>query len=224
MQLLSDFVSLIFPRYCIGCHGSLIKGEDHICLYCQSNLAKTNSHLIKDNFIERKLLGKVNIDFAWSYVLFQQHGISQRILHHLKYKGAKELGFELGVKYGLEVSKSLFEPYDAIIPIPLHKRKLKSRGYNQSEMFANGLSKSLNIPVYSLIERSVNTTTQTSKTRAERFDNVNEIFALRGRIDNFTRVILVDDVITTGATIESCAKLLIDAGCKVGVICLATAK
>lgn len=188
-------------------------------------MAKTNSHKHEINFLERKFHGSCDLLFAYSYLYFQKSGIAQKVIHHIKYEGRDDLAIEMGKRYGLELKPyvSGFE-IEAIVPVPLHKKKLKIRGYNQSMKLAEGLSSSLEIPVIDGLNRNIETSTQTRKSRVQRWQNVESVFSLADHSVINKRVVLVDDVITTGATIESCAQFLINNGCEVGLISLASAK
>ncbi|QSE98150.1 ComF family protein [Fulvivirga lutea] len=225
MRILEDFISLFFPNFCLGCNRSLYKQERLVCAHCISEAAKTNTHLEHDNFIKRKFDGKIQVENAWSYFYFQKDGIAQNLIHHLKYENRPELGVELGKRYASVLKEviNLNKP-DYIVPVPLHFKKLKKRGYNQSAEFAKGLSQVLEIPYLNGLERKIATETQTAKSRMQRWENVNTIF---GVIDDSVvkkHILLVDDVITTGATIEACAQILIDAGCKVTIATLASVR
>lgn len=188
-------------------------------------MAKTNSHLEEENFIEKKFYGKVQIEKAWSFLYFQQHGIAQKVIHHLKYENCQEVGVILGRRYGLDIKENLAKlSLDYIVPVPLHFKKLKSRGYNQSEMFAKGISESLEIPLLDALKRNKPTQTQTSKTRIERWQNVERIFSIKDQSIAGKKVLLVDDVVTTGSTLESCAETLLENNCQVYVATLAAAK
>ena len=199
-----------------------------ICLRCDYEFPKTESHLNSDNYIAAKFYGKVYLHDAVAYYKFSKSGKVQRVLHRLKYHNRPELGELIGRRYGHELGKLNFQSgYDMIVPVPLHKSKLKRRGYNQSAVFAAGLGEALGIPIreYAL-RRIVKTSTQTRKSRIERWQNVDNIFEVplsEEILDK--RILLVDDVITTGATLESCVRALLDSGCKsVGVAAIAAAK
>ncbi len=202
----------------------MYKGEDNVCLHCFSNVAKTNSHEDNENPISRKFYGKLTIQDAWSYFYFQKKGIAQKIIYHIKYKDMPELAVELGMRYGQTLSVKDLSKYDFIVPVPLHFKKLKKRGYNQSERFGHGLSKSLSIPMIDGLRRNINTDTQTFKSRVDRWKNVSSIFEVVNTSIEGKSILLVDDVITTGATLEACTQALVDCGCKVGIITLAVAK
>ena len=206
MSLINDLMSLIYPRYCEACENNLFKHEVFICSHCLLSLPKTNYHLTSSNELEFTFGGRVPLNKVMSLYLYQKCGRVQKLLHAIKYQEQKELGEYLGQLY----SRDLFitdsvKDIDVIIPIPLHKNKLRSRGYNQSEWFANGLANGLSIPVNnSLLERITDTSTQTKKKKFERWENVEGIFKLKNYTDYMNKhILLVDDVITTGATIEA---------------------
>lgn len=191
----------------MSCGKSLFKYEKCICTFCMYHLPKTNFHIEEDNTVIRLFWGKAPVHSAASLFYFYKKGRVQQLIHRLKYKGQKDIGIFLGDFYGRELLKSpLFNTAEYIIPVPLHPKKEKTRGYNQSEIFASGLSQSMKIPVdaRTLIKKSA-TETQTRKSRFGRWENVNEVFEIResGHLAN-KHVLLVDDVITTGSTIESC--------------------
>jgi ComF family protein len=211
MSLLDDFISLLFPNICACCGNSLWKHEEIICTYCDFHLPKTNFHLEQDNPASRTFWGRARIESATAYYYFNKGNKVQRLIHLLKYKGRKDIGIFLGEKQGLLLKNSpLFTTVEVIIPVPLHKKKLMKRGYNQSEQFAVGLGKSMNLPVNPyILSRQKYTETQTKKSRFGRWQNVSEMFALENSILlEGKHILLVDDVITTGATLESCIKTL----------------
>lgn len=209
--MIDDFIALIYPRNCVACGNSLYKHEDQVCNYCYLNLPKTNFHKQTRNPMETLFYGRVNLQVATSFYLFHKKGSVQKILHGIKYKGNKELAVLIGKWYAEElVQHQQLSEAHYIIPVPLHTKKLKQRGYNQSEEFAKGLSEGLNIPLNTtLLQRTEFTTTQTQKTKYERWENVEDKFELKDEENfNHKHLILVDDVITTGATIEACCQLL----------------
>ncbi|WP_020528462.1 ComF family protein [Flexithrix dorotheae] len=225
--MFSDFLNLIFPSYCLACHKALVKNEDFICTYCRFELPKTEYHLINDNQLSKKFYGKVNIENSWAYLKYAKEGKVQKIIHELKYQGKSEIGEILGKWYGFEIKSSKRKyDFDLIIPIPLHVKKLKKRGYNQTDGFAKGLSESLIVPWdRSSFIRNIPNRTQTKKDKYERWLNVKDIFLVKNpsKIKN-KHILLVDDVITTGSTIEAGAYKLLEAGCrKVSVAAIATA-
>ncbi|PJA10039.1 MAG: hypothetical protein COX70_00045 [Flavobacteriales bacterium CG_4_10_14_0_2_um_filter_32_8] len=223
--MLNDFFNLIFPKLCCACNQALLKNEKIICTTCIVNLPKTNFHLDVENPVNKIFWGRVPIEMATSFYLFSKKGKVQHLLHQLKYKGVKEVGSVIGNLFGQELKQSTsFNGIDYIIPVPLHKKKLKKRGYNQSEWIAKGLSEAMDIPInLNTLHRKVDSTTQTKKSRYNRWENVGEIFDITGNELDNKSVLLVDDVLTTGATIEACAQVLIQHGCKVYVATIAYA-
>ena len=206
MALINDFMSLIFPRHCEACANTLFKHEYYICNYCKVNLPHSNFHLNPDSALHRTFAGRIPIINAGSYYIFEKSGKVQNLLHAIKYQNQKELAAHLGKLYALELTKhESFQAVDLIIPIPLHPKKLKARGFNQSEWFANGLGSGLNTLTNSqVMQRVVETSTQTRKKKYQRWENVENIFQLtnKSELEN-KHVLLVDDVITTGATLEA---------------------
>ncbi len=225
--MLSDFISLIYPRNCVGCGNSLFKHEDEICNYCYLNLPKTNFHLQPDNIVQNLFYGRVDLELASSFYLFHKKGNVQKILHAIKYKGNKELAVLVGKWYADELlSDTRIMQSACIIPVPLHPLKYKQRGYNQSEEFAKGLAKGLNIALNTtVLTRTEFTSTQTRKNKFERWENVEDKFKVDLTEDLKNKyVILVDDVITTGATIEACCQTLKQIeGVKINVLSIAYA-
>ena len=224
---IDDIVSLFYPRTCMACGNTLFRHEDVLCTYCLFHLPKTNFHRDADNPVSRIFWGRVNLASASAYYHFGKGGKVQHLIHQLKYKGHKEIGVYIGRLYGAELREQPeYGHIDRIIPVPLHRSKFRSRGYNQSEQFAMGLCSSLQavLDVQSL-RRTFASETQTKKSRFNRWENVKEIFTLYGEEDlRGQHVLLVDDVITTGATIESCASKLLEVpGVRVSAVALAFA-
>lgn len=210
--MLKDFFALLFPPLCAGCENVLYKDEQSLCLSCIYLLPKTNFHLQKDNAVEKIFWGRTNIQSAASYYNFVKDGKVQNIIHQLKYRGERKVGVFVGNLYGNELKKSEgFNTIDYIIPVPLHKRKKMLRGYNQSEAFAEGLAESMNVKTdFTTLFRAKESESQTRKTRYKRWENVENIF----QINDFAKlqashILLVDDVVTTGATLEACANVLL---------------
>ncbi|GAA3938529.1 ComF family protein [Hymenobacter algoricola] len=216
---LADFVALIFPRTCLACVEPLARGEDHICTGCRARLPYTDYHKLpeKENPLARRFWGKLPVRHALSYLRFLRHGRVQHLLHQLKYQGQRDVGLVLGRWYGAELtSHGLAADFDLIVPVPLHRTKLARRGFNQSDTFAEGLALGLAVPWSAhVLRRTEHTASQTRKNRTERWLNVATVFevadpaAILGR-----RILLVDDVLTTGATLEACAAVLLAAGCR----------
>lgn len=208
-RYLLDFKSLFFPRLCNGCRTMLTAQENLVCTSCTYNLPFTNFHILKENQLEKTFWGKVNIQSASAYLYFKQGGAVQNLMHQLKYNNMPELGIWLGEMYGRQLAKfSDYSDFDALIPVPLHKIKQRKRGYNQSEQIAIGLSKVLNIPVISnVLKRVKYADSQVQKSRISRYDNLKASFIAENPT-GIHKVILVDDTITTGATLEACVHAL----------------
>ena len=215
-EIFFDLISLVYPRYCFACADGLVKGEEILCTKCIHNLPRTGYHSYKENPLYKRLYGRIPVQAAFAFLLFKKGGSVQQIMHAFKYNNHPEIGQVIGRVYGEELYRSGFSgQFDTILPVPLHPLKHKRRGYNQSEEFAKGLSETLQVPWTSgVLHRLVMTDTQTKKSKLKRWQNVNEVFtvldkdAIKGK-----RILLVDDVITTGATVEACALALIHAGC-----------
>lgn len=224
--MFNDFFNLIFPKLCSACNKSLVKNEPIICISCQTNLPKTNYHLDIDNPINKIFWGRINIEMAAAFYSFSTKSKVQNLLHQIKYRNNKEAGFFVGKLYGFELrNTNYFKQIDFIIPVPLHQKKLKERGYNQSELIANGLSSSLIAPVITnILYRKIDSATQTKKKRYNRWENVGEIFEIKNiELLKNKNVLLVDDVITTGATLEACAKLLHPHNCNIYIATISCA-
>jgi ComF family protein len=227
MPLINDFLSLIYPRYCEACTNNLFAHEIFICNHCRLNLPKSNYHSHHDNELSRTFHGRVPLVNAGSYYLYEKSGKIQKLLHAIKYENQKELSEYLGMQYGLELLKhGPFREIDIIVPVPLHKNKLKARGFNQSEWFARGLSKSLGKEINTnTFERVTDTATQTKKKKYQRWENVEGIFKLNNE-NAFAKkhILLADDVVTTGATIEASWQALKHVeGIKVSLVSIAFA-
>lgn len=209
------FVELFYPRLCLGCGEKLFKDERYICLQCRSDLPLIREHEVADNFVEQHLYGRPYIESATALMLYEKESVTQRLVHEIKYHGAKELAKSLGRMLGRQLREGRFSQVDAIIPVPLHPKRLKWRGYNQSEWFAMGLAEEMHVPVHTdWARRVVETATQTRKNAEERWENVQGIFE---RCESVTpndltgkHLLIVDDVITTGATAMACAAAFAD--------------
>jgi ComF family protein len=225
---LADFVSLLFPELCAACRESLVANEHLLCTDCRFNLPYTNFHLQADNIVARQFWGKINIEAAFALFYFTKGGKIQNMLHQLKYNGQQQIGNLLGNIAGGQLAKNeIFNNVDYIIPVPLHKKRFRERGYNQSTRFAEGLADKLNAVVEEdNLVRVKSTETQTHKSRFARFENMQEVFVvinpekLQGK-----HVLLVDDVITTGSTLEACGEQLLKVeGLKLSIATIAYAE
>lgn len=210
LSLLKDTVGLIYPDVCVTCGSHLPSGIRFICTKCRYDMPRTGFHREQDNPVAQIFWGRVPVRQAASLFYYTKGSRYQRLIHVIKYHGRKELGYEMGKLYGRELMDSPFFEAGVIVPVPLHPRKIRKRGFNQSEWIGMGLAESLQKPMISNdLYRAVNTRTQTRKTRLERWKNVEHVFRLRS-VDAFRNrhILLVDDVVTTGATLESCANVL----------------
>lgn len=208
MSIWTDLWKLFFPRCCLLCGERLVPGEKVLCLKCLSGLPRTQFHLQEDNAVEYDFFGKFPVDHATSFLYYAKGGDVRRLLYELKYYGNKEVGEVMGRTMAAELMSShFFDGIDLIVPVPLHRRKERQRGYNQSECLARGISVVTGIPMNAhIVIRSRYTDTQTHKGQYERWENVQNLFIcvspglLEGK-----HLLLVDDVLTTGATVVSCA-------------------
>ncbi len=224
LQNLRDIANLVFPNVCPGCKRPLLKTEKAICLHCLSNLPERLT--LKNDELKQRFYGRLKLEDALGFLLFKQKGITQNLLHAIKYNANQELGLELGLLFGKRCKElSLLSTIDVVVPIPLHKSKLRFRGFNQSNLIAQGLAKKLEVGVDTQsVIRTVKTKTQTKKTRMERWKNVDQTFMINTTKLKDKHVLLVDDVITTGATLESCGQTILAAGAsKLSIACLALA-
>jgi ComF family protein len=210
-DLWDDFISLLFPRLCYACGNHLLRNENLICTGCYVSIPRTNYHLQAENPVAQLFWGRCMVEKAAAFSFYTRGSRIRNLIHKLKYSGIKEIGYELGRIYAIPLKASGFTAdIDLIIPVPLHPSKKRIRGFNQSEYISEGVSDVTGLPVNtdSLI-RILQSATQTRRTRYERWTNVEGIFrvadavALRGK-----HILLVDDVITTGSTIESCVNEL----------------
>jgi len=222
-----DLINLMFPDVCVACGTSLQKNEHQLCLSCLNDIPKTNYHLMEDNPVEKRFWGKVPVYRATSFFFFQKGSSFQKVLHILKYKGNKEIGELLGKYAAIDLLDSPgFTSIDLIIPVPLHPKKLKSRGYNQSEWIGKGISAILNKPLdTTTLLRVRENATQTKKTVYERYENTEGIFQLSNNsVLEGKHILLVDDVLTTGSTLEACIRALLETpDIKISIFTLAVA-
>ena len=227
LDLIRDFVSLLYPRLCFACGKTLFRHEKIICTSCLFELPKTNFHTYRDSPLDKVFWGRVPVQRTAALYYFSKGGKVQHLIHQLKYKGQREVGIYMGKLLGNDLKTDPeFQLIHKIIPVPLHLQKLRKRGYNQSEQFAIGLSEATGIEmdIKSFI-RSVATETQTRKSRFARYENVKEIFKVvtPETLEN-KHILLVDDVITTGSTLESCASILLKVpGVRISVAAIAYA-
>lgn len=224
-ELLDDFISLLLPRLCHGCGNHLLRSEKIICTECYVLIPRTGFHIQPDNPVEQLFWGRCRVEKAATFSFYTRGSRMRKLIHDMKYKGIREIGNELGRIYGLSLAASEFlKGTDLIIPVPLHKQRMKERGFNQSELIAAGISSVTAIPVDCMsLERIVVTSTQTRRSRYDRWENVEGIFRVsRPEVVRDKHILLVDDVITTGSTIEACVNEILKVdGTRVSVAALA---
>jgi ComF family protein len=205
----------------------LVASENYVCTACLLELPLTNFHNLPGNNLEKVFWGRCEVEKAIALLYFKKGGKTAKLLHALKYHNNSEIALFLGKYYGTFLKEFIVKnSIDAVVAIPLHKNKLRLRGYNQSEMLCNGIAETLEIDNLSnQIIRTKFTETQTKKSRLERSENVNKVFEVTKKaIFENKHILLIDDVITTGATIESCANELTQiTNCKVSIGALAFA-
>ncbi len=228
MKIFEDILNIIFPKVCCICDRGLTKNEELICFRCRSNLPKTKFVNAKDNELLKRFYGRLHVDFGLSYLYFYKSGITQKLLHQYKYQNYPEIGELIGKWIGHELLRSeISKQVDIIIPVPLHPKRERERGYNQSAYFAKGISEITKIPIgYKILARAHHDKSLTHKTRVQRWRSVEHAFQVidKNLIDN-KNILLVDDVITTGATLEACGNQILKGGAKgLGVATIAVAK
>lgn len=211
LTFLNSILELFYPSVCAACGHSLFHWEQLVCTRCRSFLPKTGYALVEENPLARMFYGRVRLKAVTACFFFSKEGKVQHLIHELKYKGNSDAGVFLGQDLGKAIQEApLFQGIDYLIPVPLHPKREKERGYNQSMMIAQGVSEVTGIPIGdTFLKRSVNTATQTHKSKEERWKNVKDIFVLdhAEKLEGKS-VLLIDDVLTTGATLEACALTL----------------
>jgi len=216
----NDFISLIFPRNCINCDRSLTKQEQCLCMHCKIDLPFTDDHKHRENEFIQKFAFIPNIESARSFLYFRQRGIAQKLLHQLKYQGRKDVG---------EVLAKWFAPclndlsVDLVIPVPLHKRKQRKRGFNQSEILAQHIAEAIGIDMQKdVIRRVYSINSQTKKSKIGRWKGMENVYSEADDLIQGKSVLLIDDVITTGATIGMLCERLSEKNVKeIHIACIA---
>ncbi len=220
-------IDLFFPKVCAGCHTILITNETVFCTICRHELPLTQYYLDSKNEAVKKFYGKIAIEHASALLYFNKKGIVQELIHNLKYKGHEEIGTVLGNWYVEDLKELALEtPFDVVIPVPLHPKKFRERGYNQVTTFGKALAKGLKINYNdAVLYRKKYSKTQSKKNLIGRSDNIENIFDVIFTEENQNKhFLIVDDVLTTGATLEACSKALLKIpGAKISIVCMAMA-
>jgi len=225
-DMIDGFTGLFWPDVCACCSTGLMRGEMYVCSHCLYELPATNFHKDNDNPVAQAFWGRAMVEHATAGYFFKKGNRIQKLVHQVKYKGQKEMGTMLGREMGKSLQGSCFNEVDIVVPVPLHAQKFRKRGYNQSEWIACGIAEVLDKPLdIKALVRQVFTDTQTRKKRFDRWENVNSGFRLI-HPDAFAgrHILLIDDVITTGSTLEACIHTVLSAPeTKVSVAALAYA-
>lgn len=226
-KFIHSFSHIFFPKVCCGCNEALLFHEEVLCLDCIYHLPLTDFHIDLKNESAKQLWGKLDVYYVTSMLYLSKSSCVELLMHKLKFKGYPEIGEFLGTRYGITLCKLYQDmPLDFIVPIPLHSSKMRKRGYNHAECFARGLEKEMKVPLLKdVLIRQHASASQTTKSRLEIYDNVEQVFALVGDYSVFKdkHVLLVDDVLTTGATICSAGNLLKQVGARVSIATIARA-
>jgi ComF family protein len=226
--MFESIINLFFPKVCSGCSSFLLSNENVICTVCRHEIPLTNHHLNPENDAFKKFYGRIPVMHTSALFYFHKKGIVQELIHNLKYKGHEEIGAILGEWYAEDLKTiELLKSVDEIIPVPLHRRKLKERGYNQVTAFGTALSSGLNIDYNdTILVRNVYSKTQSKKNLLGRTEGIESTFDVSfTEKDHNKHFLLIDDVITTGSTLEACSRALLKIpGAKISIVCMAMAQ
>lgn len=225
-QFIDPLLELVFPPVCIACGKLLMQNEDLLCAECMLDLPRTNYHLHPENPVAENLWGRARVENATAFYIYEKGSRFRKLVHDIKYRKHKTTAVKLGRMFGAELKDSAFSKADLVIPVPLHPRKKRIRGFNQSEYIARGISEVMGLELNtSSLYRKLANPTQTTRDRLSRWENVGSVFALRDTaVLEGKHILLVDDVLTTGATIDACANTLLKIdGLKLSVAVLAMA-
>lgn len=209
-MVINHLLDILYPQTCLGCDELLVMGEEVLCTVCRHELPLTNHHLVAENDSYKRLAGRLPLERVMSMLIFEKGGLVQKIIHQLKYEGHQEVGILLGNWYA-ELVKDHLEHIDQILPVPLHPKRLKERGYNQVTTFCKALSNRLQIELNeNLLIRKRYSRTQTKKTLFSRTEVSKDVFDVVFTEDHSNKhFLIVDDVLTTGTTLEQCAKAVL---------------
>jgi len=225
--MLNSLINLFFPKVCAGCKSFMGTNESVICTVCRHELPLTNHHLNPENEAFKKFYGRIPVENVSALLYFHKKGMVQEMIHNLKYKGHQEIGSLLGEWYATILKDCpIANEVDVVIPVPLHKKRLKERGYNQVTNFGLLLSENFKIPLNdSILKRKVYSQTQSKKNLLGRTEGIETVFdVVFTEEDTNKHYLLIDDVLTTGATLEACSKALLKIpGAKISIVCMAMA-
>ena len=224
-EMIKNLLNLFFPKVCLGCNSYLGDNENYICTSCRHQLPLTNFHLDQNNALKNVFYGRVKLEHATALLHFSKKGIVQQLMHNLKYRGYEDIGLFLGKWLGDELKNiDAYRQIDVVIPVPLHSSKLRKRGYNQVTKFGQEIAKALNVEYNTeVLHKTLATKTQVFKDRILRTSGNAATFSITENQSLIGKhILLVDDIVTTGATIESCAnELLKIEGIKISLAAMA---
>lgn len=213
-KILASLTHLFYPHICPACELRPLPDDNPFCLYCEQRILPSTFHEFVENPVMQRFWGRLPLEAASSFSVFRKDGLIQDLVHQLKYKGRGEVGVALGQYFGTILAKApLFQTVQLIVPVPLHPKKKHIRGYNQAALFARGLSETMGVSCSEeLLLRELFTESQTKKSRIERFENMRNVFQAQYKPEYAEQhILLVDDIITTGATLECCGLKLLEA-------------
>jgi ComF family protein len=223
--MLESLINLFFPKVCCGCKSFLLESEYVICTVCRHELPLTQFHLNAANEGYQKFYGRIAVEHVSTFLYFHKRGKVQEMIHSLKYRGHEEIGTLLGNWYAAELkSLAVFKTIDYIIPVPLHKKRLRERGFNQVTTFGKALSQQLSIPYdEKILVRRIYSKTQSKKNLLERMKGAESVFDVEFDISHHGKhFLIIDDVLTTGSTLENCARALLKIpGVKISIVTMA---
>jgi ComF family protein len=225
--MIKNLVNLFFPPVCGGCHSLLLANENVICTDCRHHLPQTYHHLEPENEAFKKFYGRIPVAHVSTFLYFHKKGRVQELIHNLKYHGQQAIGAQLGLWYSEDLQNNvILQEVDAIIPVPLHKKRWRKRGYNQVDTFAKAIANQLDIPFKKeVLLKKINTKTQSKKNFLGRMEGIGNAFEVHfTEREHHNHFLLIDDVLTTGATLEACSRALLKIpGAKISIICIAMA-